>query len=414
MSRRLVLTTALLACTATIAANGEPCPKPIPDAALRQVKALQAKLLAFKLPDEIDTDVPQPLQAEIRSFKDSLVLFADASLACAAGDVKPAALESILAQALEANKPEAQEVYDEKKPPQLDRIYGTDLRIKVTVPTNMPHLLLIELGFGIECGGDFILLAYEQGDTRWERVLRWQSGDYDRIDKAFGDFFTYVVVPHDDTGQWLLAAAHGSPWCTSRWSGFDLDLLEPSQNPNAPKVLQHIEHGYVRGDIEPVMKPVAGGFQLRLETGMIDTDVMTRIGIYRYRINETHLERVQPIANNGRDFVDEWLQSPWEESGQWISAANTDGLQSAHDRISRDQHKEDAPAYTFGPVRACSGSPAQFQVELDGNWIGAGGAETPSSTTYFEIEQGKNSFTMIRASQSADARCKGPDIMAQR
>jgi hypothetical protein len=362
----------------------------------------------------MDEEVPASLQAKIRAFKNALVTFSDSVLECEPPGRNPKKLESTMASLLDANQPAPpQQVYDPDKAPQLDHIYGDGLSVKVTAPENVPNLLLVDLGFNIACGDDSILLAYELRQSRWRRVLRWQSGNYTEVKDAFGDFFQYVALPSTNSDGFLLAAAHGSPWCTSRWSGFDLDLLEPSTPADSPKLLQHIENGYVRFEIEPVMKLAPGGFQLRLETGMIDMDLMTRIGIYRYRINGNHLQRVQPIANNGRDFVDEWLQSPWREAIMWSLPSGTNALKTLHDRIvdERNSNEQKSPSYFFGPVRKCADSPSHFQVQLDAEWFEKGGAWKPAPTTYFQIQEGKNSFIMLSAAERPDTRCSGPDLM---
>jgi hypothetical protein len=65
---------------------------------------------------------------------------------------------------------------------------------------------------------------------------------------------------------------------------------------------------------------------------------------------------------------------------------------------------------TFGPVQHCSDTPEHFQVELDlAKWVHQD--QVPIATTYFQIEQGKNSFTMLAASDKADQRCGGGDLM---
>jgi hypothetical protein len=364
----------------------------------------------------MDESVPAPLQAQIGACKDAFAALADASVECAAMNADPKALETMLAKLLDANQPVVQEVYDPNKPPQLDHIYGGSLTVKVLRPANQPQVLLFEFNFGIDCGFDSMLLAYEKRDGAWKQVLRWQSPAYDRVDAAFGDFFEYVVLPGEDSNHWKVAVVHGCPWCTSRWSGFELDLIQPTAGETPQKVLQHIEQGYVRFEIEPALKLVPRGFQLRLETGMIDMDLMTRVGIYRYRINGTQLERVQPIANNGRDFVDEWLESPWAEAARWSASAGLTQLEQILKRIAslKDPNGKNWPLFTFGPVRGCTGAKAHYQVELDEEWVDDKGNSRPGNPTYFQIEEEKNSFTMLTATLNANPHCTGPDIMAKR
>ncbi len=384
-------------------------------AAVQHAKVVQAQLLTYKIRGEIDEGVPAPLQAQIRAFKESLTALTDTALQCAPEDANPKMIETTLAKLLDANKPVINEVYDPKKPPQLDRIYGGEIDVKASAPANSPQVLLVRISFGIECGDDAMLLAYEFRHGRWQQTLRWQSGDYDRISGAFGDFFSYQVVPQKDPGSWLIAVAHGHPWCTSRWSGFDLDLIRPSIE-NAPQqVVFHQKAGYVR-DTDPIMKVVPAGFQLRLETGSMDTTVMTRSVIYRYRVSGRRVVRVQPIALNGRDFVDEWLQSPWNESKGWSEPSELIELESVKRKIeilrNPDPNAKEWPNLTYGRVRSCSDSPSHFQVELDLEWL-VNQQTRPDKPTYFQIQEGKNSFTMLSASGNPDPHCTGHDIMAQ-
>jgi hypothetical protein len=384
------------------------------EAAVQRAKAVQTELLTYKITDEIDEGVPAPLQAQIRAFKESLAALADTALQCAPEDANPKPIETTLAKLLDANKPVINEVYDPKKPPQLDHIYGDEIDVKVSAPANLPQVLLARISFGIECGYDAMLLAYELRHGHWQRMLRWQSGNFDQISGAFGDFFSYQVVPQKDSGSWLIAVAHGHPWCTSRWSGFDLDLIRPSTD-NAPQqVVFHKKAGYVR-DTDPIMRIAPDGFQLRLETGSMDAIVMTRPVVYRYRVSGRQVVRVQPIALNGRDFVDEWLQSPWDESKGWSAPSELIELESAQRKIEKlrnsDPNAKEWPSLTYGPVRSCSDSPSHFQVDLDLEWL-VNQQTRPDSPTFFQIQEGKNSFTMLSASGKPDPHCTGPDIMA--
>ena len=95
------------------------------------------------------------------------------------------------------------------------------------------------------------------------------------------------------------------------------------------RVVFHKSLGYVR-DTDPVMKPEPDGFELRVETGSVDSLVMTRPEIYRYQVTAEKAERIQPIAMNGRDFVDEWLESPWPESKNWVASTTEDQLGAMH------------------------------------------------------------------------------------
>jgi hypothetical protein len=390
----------------------QPCAESGNSAFVQRVKASQSQLLSVKVHDEIDEEVPPPLQAEIRAFKDALTEFADATLACTSTSTDPKILQNTIATELDANHPIPQQVYDQKKPPQLDQIYGSNLEVKLTAPSHAPRIVLIEFNLGIECGYDTVLLAYEIRGGKWQRVLRWQNPDYDEISGAFGDFFDYEVMPQNNSGNWLLAVARGFPWCTSNLSAFHIDLLQPSSTRAPQKLLFH-QKGDYRRDEDPVMKPAPNGFQLRMLGESLDMSIVMRPVIYRYVVLDGRLQRVQPIAKNGRDFVDEWLESPWDEATRWSAPANQDSPKTTHAKIEGEQKSfaENTPLRTYGPVRGCSDSTTHFQVQLDAEWIDNKGKSTPGKSTYFEIQEGKNSFTMLSASGQPDARCIGPDIM---
>ena len=56
-------------------------------------------------------------------------------------------------------------------------------------------------------------------------------------EERFGDFFLSAIVSEPCTPigtpkfKMVLVVAHGTPWCTSRFSGFHIDLLSPGLNP---------------------------------------------------------------------------------------------------------------------------------------------------------------------------------------
>jgi len=390
----------------------QPCTKPGWNPLAPPVMVAQAQLLHVKLLDAMDEAVPASLQAQILALKDALAGYTEGQLECVAANADATAVETTLAGPLSANQPQVQQASDGSKPAQLDQIYGSNLRVTVTRPANEPQLLLVEFNFGIACGFDSMLLGYEQSGGAWQQVLRWQSPAYDSVIGAFGDFFNYEVLPQTDSKGWLIALAHGMPWCTSNMSGFDVDLLEPSIGAQAQQTLFDRKLDY-RRDTDPVMNAEPGGFELRMTGNSIDVNTIMRPVIYRFQLQGSQLIRVQPIALNGRDFVDEWLESPWDDASRWSAAAGSAPLQQVHEKIAALRNTDDSPLLTFGPVRSCTDAKAHYQVELDEERVDDKGNSRPGSPTYFQIEEGKNSFTMLSAATNTDPRCTGPDIMAR-
>lgn len=168
---------------------------------------------------------------------------------------------------------QAAPVASEKFPELQQQIYGADLKLVAKRPDAKADLIGVEISFGVSCGEDTMLLLYEWRDKKWWQVLRWQSGGYNAVNGAYGDFFEYVVIPHGGLGKWVVAVAHGMPWCTSRYSGFDLDAVETAHDSAPQNLLFHKHAGYDRGDDRgPVLKGRSDGFELRLRDFGIDFD----------------------------------------------------------------------------------------------------------------------------------------------
>src|SRR5579871_732803 len=288
----------VFACHVAIA---ETCSQDAIQKAANEVKASRQRLIATKLSDALDNGVPASLQKEISNLKDTLAATVSAYLQCVKADtVDLTTLQSDLLRMTEVPEPPPIAQFDKE---QEDGFYGTELKINASHPVNAPHLIAVTISFGIECGNDSILLIYEFQEGTWQQALRWQSGGYEAIKEAFGDFFEYFVLLQP-SGKWLVAAAHGTPWCSSRFSAFAVDLIQPVRDNASQQTLQHQEYGYSRDEgVVPKLRP--DGFELRMQVNSLDLDLLTRRGIYRFQLIGNRLERIQPIAINGRDFVDE-------------------------------------------------------------------------------------------------------------
>ncbi|MGD0097791.1 MAG: hypothetical protein ABSB60_14970 [Terracidiphilus sp.] len=343
-----------------------------------------------------------------------MVATTDASLHCATAAITAEKLQNELKSLLNANKTPKKPQWQDVSNAVEDDAYGADLNVKVSRAGDKANLMLVVFNFGIVCGDDSMLLGYEWKQEKWIRVLRWQS-DPDRTPNAFGDFFEYRVVQQQNSANWLVGVAHGHPMCTSNFGGFDLDFIQPARNDVPQKVLLHKEETYWRDD--PVkMELTSDGLELRVSGYSRDINIIRRPGIYRYRVSGDQIDRVQPIAINGRDFVDEWLNSPWNESKNWNSPSELTGLEATHKKIETLNHpanqNQETPHLTYGPVRPCSDSASHFQVELDKGWWVEGKTDLrPDTPTFFQIQEGKNSFTMLSASDKPDPHCTGHDIM---
>ena len=118
-----------------------------------------------------------------------------------------------------------------------------------------------------------------------------------------------------------VAVVHGTSSCASRWSQFAADVVAPASGSTAQRAVFHSENSYVLDDNPIRFKVRPDGFEVRATVGSMDSDVMTRPGIFRYRVDGDTVQRVQPVALNGRDFVDEWLKADDALAREWSEPA---------------------------------------------------------------------------------------------
>jgi hypothetical protein len=376
-----------------------------------QVAEIQHHLSAIKLQD-MDTDVPPSLQQETTLLKQSLATAVQAVLACQPLDAQPAALKTALATALKANAPE---------PENATFPWGGDLRVTVD-QTSIPHLLRVRVGYAIECGEDTMLLLFAPEQGHWSNKLVWQSPAYKDDSGAFGDFFLTTLLPGSTPDDWRVVVAHGKPWCTSRFSGFGIDILAPTSDPAHPQILWHTDRGYSRGDFVPSLKSSNEIFEFRINEDAMSFDIdnaFERTVIYRYRLTGNTVTRLEPIATNGRGFVEEWLSMPWPEAKDQSLPTNTEPLQRIHHLYEASDPKDSNTytSWTAGPVRSCS-TAGHFQVAFDSQLnkivpAKPGGDQDPPVHYYFQIKQIANGYEMEAVSRTPDPTCHGPDLMAK-
>ncbi len=373
--------------TAAASAQTQRCD---PGGAVAAVQQRQKDLLREEVP-EMSTDVPLRLRPRLVNFKDALALAVDGIIECGSLGESAPVMQERFAKLLGANQPEKPFTPSSRQAAAVeDGIYGGDLKVAVTAPANAPDLRVVVVSLGIECGTDAMLLVYEPRVQGWQRTLRWQSPVYEEISGALGGFFAYAVVPG---APWKIAVAHGTDWCTSRWSSFAIDVLAPTPDAGKPRVVWHQQHGFVL-ESEPRMVARPDGFELRVDVGTIETEQMVRKGIFRYRVDGDRVERVAPIAVDGRGFVDAWLQAPWSEAQRWSLPEGAAGFEQAHAAFEKGA-KDAAVTYAYGPVRACLVKD-RYEVEMDAK---------PGGAQFYAIEERPGGYILVNYATTQDERC---------
>ena len=147
-------------------------------------------------------------------------------------------------------------------------------------------------------------------------------------------------------------------------------------------------------------------FDLRFHSASIDPGVHNRVFIHHYAVSGDTVRRIQPVAVSPRDFVDEWLNSPWKTAAGWSSVADSETLRQAQRDFSR-RNKSNTPLYEFNSVYKCSDAPTRYQVEL----VEATGKEFNTERPFYYQVIGDGVYTMTRVSRTPDPRCTGENLL---
>jgi len=292
-------------------------------------------------------------------------------------------------------------------------LYGGDLTIAVRQP--QPSLLLVQESFDIACGNDNLLLAYSNASGGWRRILLWQSKPYDKISEAFGDTYETVLLRPEHNRHPLLLILHGTPWCTSTMSVFDMDVFELGRA--APAVpLWHAEHGYRRLDLDPplTIRSTADGFEVRTSVNA-GGDRIARKGVMRYSVTADGIHRVEPLAMNARDSVEEWFELPRKEAAGFADEPPGSLTWKMFEDFTYEGKQKGAivPYPSVGAVRACQDASTHFQAEVTSEIFDpAVKGSRPGPAYFVQIQQAPDGYRIGAVTRTRDSSCAGPNLMA--
>jgi hypothetical protein len=214
--------------------------------------------------------------------------------------------------------------------------------INFKVRLSSGNLLQIVNKFDIPCGNDSKLLIFQPSKDKWKHVLTWKSSKYDEINGSLNNF-AYVISTPDNNGKWHIVATDSPARCSSCWGTQRFYVMEPTKENVNPNILfQKTETSY-QCDKGPTLSTTHESFKISFLGRSIDAENLIRTHIHHYSIKDKQFKRIQPIAINPRDFVDEWINTEWQEAAQW--ATDSLKIKRIHDQLRRQAN------YYFGTIQ---------------------------------------------------------------
>ncbi len=381
-------------CGTASAAWAADCPqRDVSESAARVFEAREI-LLALPIGDGQQTDVSPAARQAIMSMKAQLSRRVSAYVRCLPQAVDPKNIErELTSRTALATKPGPSRA---GRPSRDAAHYGDGLRFAVS---RQQHLLAVVAQFGIECGDDAVLLVFAFDKGTWNAVLRAQSGPYKSVGDAWGSF-DYAISPPDEHGRWYVLTKNVAPWCSSTWSSIRYSVLRPVPGSTAPKtLLSRSESIWWGGDDLGRLTARQREFDVRFHAESIDDGVLSRVWLRHFDIDGDVIGRVPPVALSPRDFVDEWIVSPWKDAAEWTAPAASAVLAGQHAKLSAARMRY---SYNYNTIYRCAGASPRYQVALD--------SDETNETYYFHVS-GDRDYRMDGIDVKPDTACRGPNIL---
>ncbi len=271
-------------------------------------------------------------------------------------------------------------------------------RVDISLSPEDPEKLVAIVRVAVPCGSDDAVYVYDYSQGPPRLVLEshgTRGGDESISDVRFSK--------RDGTGGQLVLTLRYAVQCGSSWSLLSYDLFRLSSAANAATPILGGQHGIWFGVWDP--------YQLRLEPNellmeirdrSIDGGIHNRAHVLRYDVSGSAAVRVDPVALQPQDFVDEWLTRPWTEMELRSSADARKDLKKWHEFFAGD-----FVAGEFSIVQACTARPDHWLVGLNLDWIHNTEVPKPLGVYFLVQQSGQYGFKMTDIAFDPQDGCPG-------
>ncbi len=260
--------------------------------------------------------------------------------------------------------------------------------------------LVLQTAVEVNCGYDESAYLYRWQSGRWNRIWGTEENSYTKDEYRVQRIRAVLVSPSfNETSPYYVLTLGTEPWCSSNWHDVYVRSWSLNSSGREPKLLlDKSEWAFLGGHDIPVQGSVGRNDALiEYTVGSIDLGVFSREAVLHYSLTPERAERIDPVALSPRDFVDEWLAEPWEQSRQRSQPSDIAALRKAHHDAGRDEFIE--------PTQHCR-TPDLWQV-------GLGSSENKKAPVYYLVRwRPPYHFTMVRVSQQPFPACSEKDPAA--
>jgi len=263
-------------------------------------------------------------------------------------------------------------------------------RVELSRPD--PSSVVAVAGITVGCGHDDEVLVYDYGHGARRRILE-SNGTREHDESVLG---TYMSTARAD-GSRLFLTLRFAIQCGSSWNMLAYDLFRLN-GAAATRVFSGV-HSIWFGGGDPKVELKPDDLRIEVSDRSIDAGVHSRTHVLHYKVGPTAVTRIDPVALQPQDFVDEWLTGPWSEVVSRSAVGSRATLKQWHDRLHSDLV---AGEYEF--VQECTERPHTWQIAVT----------LDNQSTYFLVrELGQHRYEMVDVSAKRQPGCPGesPPVM---
>jgi hypothetical protein len=249
----------------------------------------------------------------------------------------------------------------------------------------LPDMVFLNASASIPCGADEAIYAYKFDAARWKRVL-------DVRRKAMGNAKLKLSEPNA-SGRRLVLVNWTSQQCWSSWmttyhTVYRLDW----ENGIADQLLSET-NGFYFNDEGPLFALSPSGLSVEYSSHSVDSSVHHRTVLRRFEFAPA-VHRVDPIALQPQDFVEEWLTAPWSE----VQSSSLPAVASWHPKIGGGFVLGD-----YTEVTQCA--PSRWLVGIDISHLHDKDLAKPESVFFQLRDLGNHRYRMESITSKRPASC---------